>query len=492
MSLPSAAADTDAGGAHLRLLRDYKLDPQACAYCAKCHDGCPTYEATGDEAFSARGKILLWAALKGDFGEIPPSALEESLPSGALAKSRKLLQALDYCVRCYHCLEVCPAHMATVPIFETMRFELAREQPPPALHRFLMGSVMPNRSLSRAVASVGAIPFSVFPFLARRVRMSGKLTRWLLSLGERDARMNSLAAAFPTVFLGRREFSLPASPILRSQVLQAIVRAQPLAPPFGDASERNGELRPMGYFLDCLSDAFMPAVFYGTTRLLNRLGYRVVTHSANSCCGASALNTGDERAFVAMARSLAREFGDLRDERGRPVKTLLFTNPTCYKTVAERYAEILGAEELARLPQPVLDVAFLEKELAGLPDGAIQLSDELRSLKVAWHNPCNLDYALGVKGSRVLAMLKRLRLDITEYSEVEGCCGYGGMFYLRYPDDAAELSAKKLRLWRDEGIDLVLTNSAGCIGHLNATAIRERISIPTLHWVEAVGSSPAD
>lgn|GEM_PF-1973696 len=489
LSLGDKRAGEAVRASRLRALADYKLDPLACAYCAKCHDGCPTYENTGDEAFSARGKILLWSALRGDFGEVPPSALAAESRRTEFARSRKLLKALDYCLRCYRCLEVCPAQMATVPIFETLRFALAREQPPPPLHRFLMRTVLPNRSLSRALASVSALPFSLMPFLARRVRMSEKAQAWLYSLPPRDGRLNSLAPAFPTIYIGKQELALAASPIQRTQILQATARAQPLAPPMetvASGAEGGAELQPIGYFLDCLSDAFMPGIFYATTRLLNRLGYRAVIHPANTCCGASALNTGDERAFAAMAKNFARQFVDFRDERGRPVDTLLFTNPTCYKTVAERYAEMLSSDELARLPQPALDVVFFEDALAQVPDDALLASDELCPLKLAWHNPCNLGYALGVKGKRVLAMLRRLGLDITEYCEVEGCCGYGGMFYLRYPQDAAELSAKKLRRWRDEGIDLALTCSAGCIGHLNATAIRERIGIPTLHWLEAL------
>jgi len=38
----------------VRSTREYKLDPLSCAYCAKCHDECPTYEETGNEGFAAR------------------------------------------------------------------------------------------------------------------------------------------------------------------------------------------------------------------------------------------------------------------------------------------------------------------------------------------------------------------------------------------------------------------------------------------------------
>jgi glycolate oxidase iron-sulfur subunit len=433
----------------LRSVKDYSIDPHACAYCAKCHFGCPTYEATQQEGFSARGKVQVAGG----------PALGRTGASGLL-DSPRLLEYLDFCLRCYHCLDVCPAHIATVPIFEAIRFEVAREHPPPAYLRFLMRNVLPSRSITRNAAELGAIALQMLPFLARRVGLSAALENTIAQL-PKDLRPASLQPSPGASFIAGRELPLPAGHGTRSKAMSAVLHQQLVAPP---------KLGRIGYFLDCLTDIHYPAAFAGTVWRLNSFGYEVVMKPDAGCCGASALNTGDEEAFKKMARAYARTFSGIGANR------ILFSNPTCYKTVKERYFEVLG-DANGNLPEPVLDVELYNQ----MPPAPVHPA--WRNITVAWHNPCALGFALGDKTSGA-NLLRKWGLNVSDAVVTEECCGYGGVFYLRYPKLAAELSAKKLRIWRDAGVDLVLTCSAGCIGHLNATAIRESIAIPTLHWGE--------
>lgn len=442
----------------LRSTREYKLDPLSCAYCAKCHDECPTYEETGNEGYAARGKILLASALRGDFPQLPPSLLNGAVGAPDLPHSQQLQEYLDFCLRCYHCLEVCPAQMATVPIFEAMRFELARKQPPSFLLRRIMRDILPNRGVTRGLSALAAFFQPLMP--VKRVRMNEKL-RELVAAARLKKGETSLQAGYPAAFWLGKEYPLPAGAGVRAWSLAEVER-QEVQPP---------ERGTLAYFPDCLTDIHSPQAFAGTVKLLNHLGYRLKLVPDAPCCGASALNTGDEAAFHLMARKYARALA------GVDCDAVLFTNPTCFKTVKERYSEVLGAEELAKLPQPVLDVELY----AQLP--APKLRAGWERLKIAWHNPCALAYALGDKATAE-GVLRKWGLDATQFHEVDGCCGYGGMFYLRYPEFAAAQSVKKLRHWREADVDLALSCSAGCISHLNATAIREGIAIPTVHWGE--------
>jgi len=446
----------------LRTTRNYRLNPLACAYCAKCHYGCPTYEATGNEGFAARGKILLAGALAGDLPPLPASAADgNGQPETDWRDSRELAAYLDFCLRCYRCLDLCPAQMATVPIFEHMRFEVAQRHPPDWRYRWLMRSVLPQRSLTRFCAALGALPFSLLPLLARRVSLGRRLEEALAQL-PRHQFHSTFASRSPTLFAGRRELPLPATALERGQAFARIRSQQRVTAPARGV---------LGYFLDCLTDLHFPSAFAGTVRLLNALGYEVQAEFAAPCCGASALNTGDEAAFEHMAKLYAQTFAKA------PYERILFTNPTCYKTVKERYPDVLGDGAIAGLPEPVLDVE-LYAELPPPP-----LHPAWHTLNLAWHNPCALGYALGDKSTAV-KVLTKWGLQVRQFPEVEGCCGYGGLFYLRYPEFAAKQSARKLRAWQEAGIDLVLSCSAGCIGHLNATAIRERIPLLTVHWGE--------
>ena len=465
----------------LRSTTSYKIDPLACAYCAKCHSICPTYLPTKNEGYSARGKILLYSALRGDFNSVVTSYPEVDenasshasaehrqvgIPSEAVISSSRLLNYLDFCTRCYRCLEVCPAGMATVPIFEKMRFELAEHYPPSFPLRILMRQIMPHRTLTRGLSALAELPFSLAPFLARRVYVSRRVKDWLYSLNKYETLFCSLNSGSPTVsFLGRR-FTVPESQLRRAQILQFAQNFQR----FNEKKlAQNLEAPTVALFMDCLSDIYYPGIFFSAVKVLNKLGYRVLIPPAPSCCGASALNTGDFVGFSRMAKNFVRSFGELRDAYGKKPQTILFVNPTCFKTVKERYAEVLLDKELSSLPEPRLDIDFILPQLKG---AGISAKESLISeISLAWHNPCSVAYALGVKAEEFLGCLTDIGLKLREFKEVEGCCGFGGLFSTRYPQRAFELSGEKLETWRKNGIELVLSNSAGCISHINAVAI---------------------
>src|SRR5260221_4283630 len=84
-----------------------------CVHCGSCLPACPTYLATGDEADSPRGRIVLMRALtRGEIGADDPA----------------LVQHLDACLGCRGCEPVCPSGVAYGQGLEAARETLARER----------------------------------------------------------------------------------------------------------------------------------------------------------------------------------------------------------------------------------------------------------------------------------------------------------------------------------------------------------------------------
>jgi Fe-S oxidoreductase len=357
-------------------------------------------------------------------------------------------------------MDVCPAHIATVPIFEALRFQSACERPPSAALRFLMRKVLPSKRVTRLGASAAALVSMLLPFGRRQVRYSAPLEVALAAIPA--AQRPASLVHHPVAHKAFNKCNLsPCGSSGRNASIHAILSPQVVALP---------SMGTIGYFLDCLTDIYFPQTFAGVVRYLNQNGYTVAINPDAGCCGASALNTGDEAAFVKMALAYAKAFSE------SPFERILFSNPTCYKTVKERYQEILG-DKYYMLPEPVLDVEMFAK----LPPP--YLHPAWKNITVAWHNPCALGMALGDKTTGT-SILRKWGFNVTTEVVPEECCGYGGLFNLRYPEFASGLSEKKLRIWQDAGVDLVLTCSAGCITHLNETAAFKYIPIPTLHWGE--------
>ncbi len=97
------------------------LDP--CVHCGFCLPACPTYLATGDEADSPRGRIVLMRAL--ERGELA-------------ADDDALLAHLDACLGCRGCEPVCPSGVGYGRGLETAREQLFRTRGLPARARWVL------------------------------------------------------------------------------------------------------------------------------------------------------------------------------------------------------------------------------------------------------------------------------------------------------------------------------------------------------------------
>lgn len=79
---------------------------RSCVHCGLCLSSCPTYLATGDEAESPRGRLLLMESVLG--------ATKETLDR----------EPLDHCLGCRNCETVCPSGVPYGHLLETTRAAL--------------------------------------------------------------------------------------------------------------------------------------------------------------------------------------------------------------------------------------------------------------------------------------------------------------------------------------------------------------------------------
>src|SRR5688572_2109154 len=86
---------------------DYAL-LQQCMHCGMCLPTCPTYDATGRERNSPRGRI----------------ALMRAVADGELQVSQTFADEMSYCLGCLACQTACPAGVNYSVLFETARSDI--------------------------------------------------------------------------------------------------------------------------------------------------------------------------------------------------------------------------------------------------------------------------------------------------------------------------------------------------------------------------------
>src|SRR5215204_5483507 len=135
-------------------------------HCGMCLPTCPTYDATGRERNSPRGRI----------------ALMRAIADGELEVSRSFADEMSYCLGCLACQTACPAGVDYTQLFETARSDIERSQV--------------NRSIAR-----GFWRAVTLGFLFRRpraLRAVGRLMRWYQRSGlEAAVRQVGLTRVLP-------------------------------------------------------------------------------------------------------------------------------------------------------------------------------------------------------------------------------------------------------------------------------------------------------
>ncbi len=407
-----------------------RADPLGpCVHCGFCLPSCPTYLATGDEADSPRGRILLMRALeRGEIG----------------SDDAALVQHLDACLGCRGCEPVCPSGVAYGRGLEQAREQLFHERGLPRTARAVLG-VFRDERIWRPLFT-----------LARVLRATG-IPRLLSGSGRAGFGMGMLAATSPRV-------SRAASrPVTLSEAKGPKPDAWPLCP-------------TVALFRGCVMDTLFRHVHEATRRTLEANGYTVVELPDQACCGALHEHAGDRPGAESLARENVAALADAAD--------YIAVNSAGCGALLKDYGHLLGDEAAARTAAKVRDVSELLAAAGPRPGGALELD-------VAYDAPCHLQHAQRVQDQplAVLRAIPGLRLRLLPGSD--RCCGSAGIYSVLRPDMARAVLENKIDAFAAASPrpQVVSTGNPGCLMQIGAGLRAAGLDIGVAHPVELLDES---
>lgn len=351
----------------------------ACVHCGFCLEVCPTYQLTGDENNSPRGRLRLWR--------------EEA--EGRLAPDPWTDFYTQECVGCLACEPACPANVPYGLALETVRHQhvaQGRDRPDWRL-RLTDRWVRHPHWFSAALAPL------------RLLRRLG----WI--------RHRNLFAGRPAVFESTASYA---------------ERQMRIARPTGPR---------VALLTGCLMDAVFREIHFATIRVLIENNVQVFVPRGQTCCGAFQEHAG----FAGIER--------LRDQNraaflAGSYDAILSNSSGCGLALARS----LGGTA------PVRDVIDFLNDLPLVARSRPEPLADAARLYVDL--PCHL-----IHGQRVDRIPERA-LDATGYRWelaplARDCCGSGGTYHLRKPDNAREILARKSAFLNDavgDPVCLVTTN----------------------------------
>jgi L-lactate dehydrogenase complex protein LldE len=233
----------------------------------------------------------------------------------------------------------------------------------------------------------------------------------------------------------------------------------------------------IGLFVTCLVDLVRPQVGFATAKLLEQAGCDVEV-PVQTCCGQPAWNAGADRHTADLARAVIDAF--------EPFDYVVAPSGSCAGMIKLHYVESLAGDP-KYLPRA--------QTLAGKTHELISFLVNVQGMKtVAAHcaaRICYHDSCSSLREMRVRAEPRELLasvdgLSLSELKEPEVCCGFGGLFSVKYPEISERMADDKLADAQSTGADLMLGGDLGCLLHLKGRMQRKGVKMRVRHVAEVL------
>ena len=241
----------------------------------------------------------------------------------------------------------------------------------------------------------------------------------------------------------------------------------------------------VGLFVTCLVDLMRPRIGFAALTLLEAAGCEVVVPPTQTCCGQPGYNSGDRTSTLALARKVLAEFEDC--------DYVVAPSGSCAGMIRTHYADVFrdAPAELER----VLTLSEKTYELTDFLVNVAKLEDVPGRLaaRVTYHDACAGLRELGVKAQPRALLTKVPALALTEMTQPEQCCGFGGTFSIKFGEISSHIAERKCADIAATGADAVVLGDLGCMLNIEGR-LRRRGDNKTrvLHVAEVLAGMTED
>src|SRR5713101_16999 len=216
-------------------------------------------------------------------------------------------------------------------------------------------------------------------------------------------------------------------------------------------------------FSTCLAEEFFPEVNDAAATVLERLRLKVTPVRGAFCCGQVAFNEGMRDEAVELARRLLNSV-----EPGIPI---VAPSGSCASMLKIFYGDLLaGDSALAAKANAIRPWVFEFSQFI------------VNVLKVKY---------VGARYERAEPMMLLSAvggIKLCELRDREECCGFGGMFSVKFPHISASMLEDKMARIKESGAEVVVANDCGCLMQIGGGLSRAGEKIEVRHLAEVLAA----
>lgn len=391
-----------------------------CLQCGYCLPNCPTYQLSGDEMETPRGRVAL---------------IKDMLESGGRPED-KTVENIDHCLSCLVCLSTCPSFVNYMHLVDHAREYIEENYSRPLFDRLIRGvlaQVLPYPERLRMAICTSKLvrPFSFT--MPKRLRAMLEVTPRKL---------------------------LPVSPNDTPQVFPAI-------------GERK---RRVALLTGCAQKVLNTDINDSTIRILRRHGCEVVVAEGAGCCGALTLHMGKAKQSKVAAEKNIRAW--MNEVNGEGLDAIVINTSGC-GTVVKEYGHTFRNDELA---EEAAKISALAKDISEVLS-EIKLKHKINTkLRVAYHATCSLQFGQRIRFAPK-KLLKAAGFTVLEPKESHTCCGSAATYSILQPEISGKLKQNKVMSLEVIKPDVIAAGNIGCIAQISSgTDIPVVHTIELLDW----------
>jgi L-lactate dehydrogenase complex protein LldE len=242
----------------------------------------------------------------------------------------------------------------------------------------------------------------------------------------------------------------------------------------------------VGLFVTCLVDLVRPQVGFAAVKLLEQAGCTVEVPASQTCCGQPAWNAGADRDAKDIARAVIAAF--------EGYDYVVAPSGSCAGMIKRHYPEVFEKDEAwlprARaLAQKTHELMSFLVKVRGVKDVPAQFAGS-----VCYHDSCSSLREMGVTDEPRALLATVGGLTLSELKDPQTCCGFGGLFSVKYPEISERMADDKIADAAGTGAGTLIGGDLGCLLHLAGRMKRQGQAMKVRHAAEVLagmGNEPA-
>jgi glycolate oxidase iron-sulfur subunit len=380
-----------------------------CVHCGMCLESCPTYEVTGQEQHSPRGRVHLI----------------KSVAEGKLEVNELFSDPVFACLDCRACTTACPADVDVGGLIEEARGQVRQAIPltgwKGTISKIMLRGLFPHQSRLNKLGSVLKVyqKTGVQKFV-RKTKLINIMPKHLVEMEEVMPKINT--------------------PVRKKYKNTNVIKA------------KNARKNEVSFLTGCVMDVMFSDINEATINVLTRNGNDVKIPQNQTCCGALHVHAGDRE----MGRKLAKQNIEAFKDSDKVI-----VNAAGCGCMLKEYPELFREEpewqaKAEAFSAKVEDISKYLHE-TGYEKPKVELNT-----RITYHDACHLAHGQGVRKEPRDILLAIPGVEMVHMPNADRCCGSAGIYNITNPEMASEVLANKMENV-PEDVEMISMGNPGCM-----------------------------